>query len=166
MNNIAIITARGGSKRIPRKNIKEFLGKPIIAYSIQAALESKLFDEVMVSTDDKEIAKIAILYGATVPFFRSEKNSNDYAGTEDVIKEVMDYYKENGKSFDWLCCIYPTAPFITETKLVECMGEVIKSGANALVPVVKFSYPPQRAFILKENKYINYKWPKYIDKRS
>jgi pseudaminic acid cytidylyltransferase len=86
MNNIAIITARGGSKRIPRKNIKEFLGKPIIAYSIQAALESKLFDEVMVSTDDKEIAKIAILYGATVPFFRSEKNSNDYAGTEDVIK--------------------------------------------------------------------------------
>ena len=87
---IAIITARGGSKRIPQKNIKEFCGKPIIAYSIEAAINSGIFDEVMVSTDSMEIAKIAIKYGAKVPFMRSEANSSDYATTSDVLAEVID----------------------------------------------------------------------------
>ena len=90
MDSIAIITARGGSKRIPRKNVKEFCGKPIIAYSIEAALESGLFNEVMVSTDDGEIADIALAFGASVPFMRSKANSDDYADTADVAIEVLE----------------------------------------------------------------------------
>ncbi len=112
MNNLAIIPARGGSKRIPRKNIKDFLGKPIIAYSIEAALKSGLFEEVMVSTDDIKIADIAIQYGAKVPFMRSVKNADDHAVLEDVIKEVVDYYKERSQQFDYVCTILPTAPLI------------------------------------------------------
>src|SRR6218665_1230668 len=108
MSNIAIIPARGGSKRIPRKNIKDFCGKPIIAYSIRAALDSQLFDEVMVSTDDEEIAEISKQYGANVPFFRSADNSNDYATTASVLNEVLDRYAISDKNFQYGCCIYPT----------------------------------------------------------
>ena len=109
MKNIAIIPARGGSKRIPRKNIKDFLGKPIIAYSIQAALESGLFEEVMVSTDDEEIVEVARQYGANVPFLRSEAASNDFATTADVLIEVLNNYKSLEHSFDYTCCIYPNS---------------------------------------------------------
>lgn len=165
MSRIAIITARGGSKRIPRKNIKEFCGMPIIAYSIQAALDSNLFEEVMVSTDDKEIADIAISYGAKVPFYRSEKTSDDYATTADVLMEVLGEYKKLGKTFAWMCCIYPTAPFVTANKLKDSFAKVQAEGADALVPVVKFSYPPQRCFVMKDNKLV-YKWPEYINARS
>ncbi len=105
MKNLCIIPARGGSKRIPRKNIKPFMGKPIIAYSIEAALESGLFDEVMVSTDDEEIATIARQYGAAVPFMRSEETSNDFATTADVLKEVVNMYAQQGKTFDTICCV-------------------------------------------------------------
>ena len=118
---VAIITARGGSKRIPGKNIKAFCGKPIIAYSIEAALKSNVFNEVMVSTDSMEIANIARTYGAKVPFMRSEKTAGDYATTSDVILEVLDEYKKAGKTFEYACCIYPTAPFVTEQKLCEAM---------------------------------------------
>ena len=104
--NLAIITARGGSKRIPHKNIKSFVGKPIIAYSIEAALKSGAFDEVMVSTDDEEIARIAMEYGAGVPFMRSDANAGDYASTDDVIMEVLKAYEERGERFDCFCCIY------------------------------------------------------------
>ena len=110
MSKVAIITARGGSKRIPRKNIKDFCGKPIIAYSIEAALESGLFDEVMVSTDDEEIANVARAYGANVPFMRSEATSGDYATSGDVLTEVLSEYRIRGCEFDALACIYPTAP--------------------------------------------------------
>src|SRR5690242_889142 len=113
MKRIAIIPARGGSKRIPRKNIKLFFGKPIIAYSIEAALNSGLFDEIMVSTDDEEIASISQKYGANVPFFRSARNADDYATTYDVIKEVLNYYFSSEISFAYGCCIYPTAVFVT-----------------------------------------------------
>ena len=119
MGNICIIPARGGSKRIPRKNIKEFLGKPIIAYSIKAALDSGLFDEVMVSTDDFEIADIAKKFGANVPFIRSAKNSNDFATTFDVIKEVINYYKDQSVEFDNLCCLYSCAPFVNPRKQIS-----------------------------------------------
>ncbi len=166
MSNVAIITARGGSKRIPRKNIRDFLGKPIIAYSIQVALESKLFDEIMVSTDDKEIADIAISYGAKVPFFRSEKNSDDYAGTADVLKEVLEEYAKLGKIFDWMCCIYPTAPLVTADKLIESMKKLQEINADALIPIVKFSYPPQRSFVMNEKRFLEYKYPENIFKRS
>ncbi|WP_019551935.1 pseudaminic acid cytidylyltransferase [Propionispira raffinosivorans] len=165
MRSIAIITARGGSKRIPHKNIKEFCGKPILAYSIQAALESMIFDEVMVSTDDQEIAEVAKKYGAIVPFFRSEQASDDYATTADVLKEVLCDYKNIGKAFDWMCCIYPTAPFVTAKKLKDSFMEVQEKKADALIPVVRFSYPPQRCFIMNNGK-LSYKWPEYMRSRS
>lgn len=121
-NTVAVITARGGSKRIPKKNIKEFCGKPIIAYAIRAAIASNIFDEVMVSTDSEEIAKIARDYGAVVPFMRSEKNADDYATTEDVIMEVVNQYKERGKAYAYVCCLYPTTPFITSSILKEAVN--------------------------------------------
>ena len=165
MSAIAIITARGGSKRIPRKNIKCFCGKPIIAYSIEAAVKSKIFDEIMVSTDDKEIAEIALSYGAKVPFYRSTDTSDDYATTADVLIEVLEMYKDKRECFDRVCCIYPTAPFVTARKLQEAMSRLDLVKADALVPVVRFSYPPQRSFIM-HNKKISYKWPENISLRS
>ena len=117
MRTIAIITARGGSKRIPRKNIRDFCGSPIISYSIDAAINSNIFAEVMVSTDDNEIAKIALENGAQVPFYRSSRNSDDYSTTADVLIEVLSEYEKKGLKFDYLCCIYPTAPFVTSEKL-------------------------------------------------
>ena len=128
MSMLAIITARGGSKRIPKKNIKAFAGKPIIHYAIEAALNSGIFDEVMVSTDSEEIAQIARQAGANIPFMRSEKTANDFATTRDVLLEVLERYAEQGKHFEQICCIYPTNPFITGEKLRQagvqgfCLG--------------------------------------------
>lgn len=165
MSCVAIITARGGSKRIPKKNIKDFCGKPIIAYSIESALKSGIFDEVMVSTDDKEIAEFALSCGAKVPFMRSAKNSDDHSSTADVLLEVLSDYKKKGQEFEWMCCIYPTAPFVTSEKLCNAYENIKTENAEALIPVVKFSYPPQRCFFLKKNK-IAYKWPENVWKRS
>lgn len=163
---IAIIPARGGSKRIPRKNIKIFSGKPIISYSIESALESDLFDEVMVSTDDEEIARIAKKLGANVPFLRSSKNSDDFATTAEVMIEVLNGYKsEKNVEYADLCCIYPTAPFITAQKLVDSFRLFIIEAAEALIPVVKFSYPPQRAFCIN-NGVLAYIEPEYMNNRS
>lgn len=163
--NIAIITARGGSKRIPRKNIKQFCGKPILSYSIEAAINSKIFDEVMVSTDDNEIAEISLKYGACVPFLRSKKTSDDHAVTADVIEEVLQQYKKIGNNFDCFCCIYPTAPFITATRLKLAVETLISSEADSLIPVVKYSYPPQRGLVINQDR-INYKWPENMNARS
>lgn len=149
MKPIAIITARGGSKRIPKKNIKNFLGKPIIAYSIESALYSGIFDEVMVSTDSEEIAAIAKKYGASVPFMRSEATSNDYADTSDVLLEVINKYKESGKDYKEFCCIYPTAPFITEKKLIESYALLQDENVYNVVPMVAFSFPPQRGLVVR-----------------
>ena len=165
MSCVAIITARGGSKRIPRKNIKDFCGKPIIAYSIEAALKSGIFDEVMVSTDDKEIADFAISCGAKVPFMRSAKNSDDHSSTAEVLLEVLADYKKKKQEFEWMCCIYPTAPFVTSKKLCNAYKNITTESAEALISVVKFSYPPQRCFVLEKNK-IAYKWPENALKRS
>ena len=166
MNNssIAIITARGNSKRIPRKNIKEFCGKPIMNYSIEAALHSGLFTEVMVSTDDEEIAEIAKKAGAQVPFMRSSATASDYASTDDVILEVLNRYKELGREFETFCCIYPTAPFVTAQKLQKAAKLLEK--ADAVMPVVAFSYPPQRCVILNEDGELRMKWPEYAQTRS
>ena len=148
MKNLCIIPARGGSKRIPRKNIKSFMGKPIIAYSIEAALKSELFDEVMVSTDDEEFAEVARQFGASVPFLRSEATSNDFAGTEDVMKEVLDEYKKLGRFFDNFCCLYSTAPFVTSERLKEAYN-MLSDTVDAAFTVVEYSYPIQRS--LKRN---------------
>lgn len=147
---IAIITARGGSKRIPRKNIKEFCGKPILQYSIEAALKSGIFDEVMVSTDDMEIAETAKAAGAKVPFMRSEKTSNDYATTADVLMEVLEKYKEMGTEFKCICCIYPTAPFVTAEKLQKAFSLFKENNASQLTPIVAYSFPPQRCVAIRE----------------
>lgn len=165
MKSIAIITARGGSKRIPKKNIKEFCGKPIIAYSIEAALKSGCFDTVMVSTDSQEIAEIAKSYGAEVPFLRSEATSNDYATTVDVLNEVLDKYEEQGEKFELMCCIYPTAPFVTDEKLTKAVEILQSSGADSLMPVVAFSFPPQRGNIIRNGK-LEYQYPEYSQMRS
>lgn len=164
-NAICIITARGGSKRIPRKNIKDFCGKPIIAYSICAALDSGIFNEVMVSTDDQEIADVARQYGAKVPFLRSTKNSDDYATTTDVLAEVLVEYKKQGRDFYTMCCIYPTAPFITAEKLRSAYKVFLNSNAEMLEPVVAYSYPPQRSFVLRDGC-LAYQWPEYVRTRS
>ena len=165
MKSIAIITARGGSKRIPRKNIKEFCGKPILAYSIEAALNAGVFDTVMVSTDDEEIARIARQYGAEVPFFRSENTANDFATTNDVLLEVLAEYEKRGASYELACCIYPTAPFVTADKLKDAVDKLLLSDADTLIPVVAFSYPPQRAMIVKEGRLV-FEYPQYLDSRS
>jgi len=162
---LAIIPARGGSKRIPLKNIKSFCGKPIIEYSINAALQSGVFDEIMVSTDHKRIAETALEAGAKVPFFRSEENSNDFAGTAEVLIEVLDEYEKNGETFEYICCIYPTAPFVTGKKLQDAMDKLITKKANAVVPIVQFSYPIQRSLKI-EGEYAKMNWPENYSARS
>ena len=166
MSIIAVITARGGSKRIPRKNIKEFMGKPMLAYAIEATINSKVFDEVMVSTDDVEIAEIAKQFGAKVPFMRSEKTSNDFATTADVLDEVISEYKKRGKTFDELCCIYPCVPFLTADVINNAYEKFKTSDADRLIPVVKYSFPIQRAFKLNEQGMLEYREPENAPKRS
>ena len=164
MSALAIITARGGSKRIPRKNIRPFLGKPILLYSIEAAFQAGIFDEVMVSTDDPEIAELAKGAGASVPFLRSAQTANDYASTDDVIREVLECYRAAGREFDTFCCIYPTAPFITPKKLYTAM-ELLKD-AESVMPVTTFPYPVLRSLAVVENGHFGYKWPLFATARS
>ena len=163
--NLAIIPARGGSKRIPHKNIRYFLGKPIIAYSILSAIRSEIFDEVMVSTDSNEIAEIAKEYGAVIPFMRSDIASDDYSTTADVLLEVLSNYKRRGKTFDRLCCIYPTAPFVTPEKLCAAYRLLLQQYTDAIIPVVAFSYPPLRGLVL-DDSFVKLKWPENLNTRS
>lgn len=165
MKKLAVITARGGSKRIPHKNIKDFCGRPILAYSIEAALKSGVFDTVMVSTDDKEIARVAEECGAEVPFFRSGETSGDFATTAQVLLEVLEEYGKREQYFDLFCCIYPTAPFLTAERLREAMELLESSGADCVHPVVRFGFPPQRCLVM-EDGYLKFKWPEYRNTRS
>ena len=166
INNLAIIPARGSSKRIPRKNIKEFYGKPIISYSIEAALESGLFSEVMVSTDDSEIAEIAEKYGACIPFIRSTSNSDDYATTMDVILEVVDNYNRRDMQFDNVCCIYPTAPLIDGEKLKAGYDKLTNEQFDTVFPIVPFSYTVWRGFKVDSNGKADLVWPEFLNYRS
>ena len=166
MKILAIIPARGGSKRIPRKNIKIFAGQPIIKYSIDAAKESGLFDEIMVSTDDKEIAEISKSFGAKVPFMRSKENSTDMAMTASVLEEVVAEYKKRGKDFDYMCCIYPTAVFVTGERLREAKQMILEKSADAVIPVMKFGYPIQRALRTREDGGAVMFWPENYNTRS
>ncbi len=151
--SIAIITARGGSKRIPHKNIRDFCGKPIISYSIETAKKSGIFDRVMVSTDSDEIAAVAREYGAEVPFMRSAENSDDYSTTEDVMLEVLGSYSKIGEQYDVACCLYPTAVFVTPEILKESMRVMTEKNPDVVIPLVQFSYPPQRGMIINPNGY-------------
>jgi pseudaminic acid cytidylyltransferase len=165
MSKVAIIPARGGSKRIPRKNIKDFLGKPVIAYSIETAINSNLFDEVMVSTDDEEIASIAEKYGAKVPFYRSKKNSDDRATTVDVLLEVLGEYEKLDVKLKTGCCIYPTAPLLKRQVLLDAYNLMMKEQYDAVFPVVKFSYPIWRSLKLEGSKSAMI-WPEHLNTRS
>ncbi|MBD5376078.1 MAG: pseudaminic acid cytidylyltransferase [Bacteroides sp.] len=166
MKSICIIPARGGSKRIPRKNVKNFLGKPIISYSIETALKSDIFDEVMVSTDDDEIAEVARLYGAAVPFMRSAHTASDFATTADVINEVLDSYAANGKEFDTVCCLYATAPFVTPVRLQEAADIIAAGEFDSAFTCVEFSYPVLRSLVVNSEGRISMKWPEFKNSRS
>lgn len=163
--SIAIITARGGSKRIPKKNIKAFCGKPILAYSVEAALNAGCFDRVMVSTDSEEIAEIARKYGAEVPFMRSEKTSDDFATTAEVLMEVLAEYEKRGEVFQQMACLYPTAPFMTAEKLRLAMQMLKRRDIVEVQPVVAFSYPPQRGYVI-QGDFMEMKWKENYPKRS
>ena len=162
MRRIAIITARGGSKRIPKKNIRMFCGKPILAYSVEAALETELFDVVMVSTDSEEIAQTARDYGAEVPFMRSAATSDDYATTDDVLREVLEEYGNRNMMFDEMVCLYPTAPFVTGEKLKKAVALLEDNDADEVLPVVAYSFPPQRANIISDGLFTGHKMSKQI----
>jgi len=166
MHSIAIIPARGGSKRIPNKNIKPFCGKPIIAYSIETAIKSDCFDEIMVSTDDEEIAQLATSYNASVPFLRNPANSDDYVGMMDVVVEVIQRYKKDlSLHFDYACCLLATAPFVTEKLIQNAYSVLINDKATSAFPIVRYSYPIQRSLRLKGNK-TKMLWPENYSKRS
>lgn len=163
--NLAIIPARGGSKRIPRKNIKLFAGKPIIAYSIEAAIRSNLFEEVMVSTDDEEIAEIALHYGAKVPFMRSKKNADDFATTYAVLEEVIEEYGRRGIKIDVACCIYPCSPLIKTESLEKAHKELLRKNLDSIFPVVEYTTPIQRALKVTDGK-VDFLYPENINTRS
>ncbi len=165
MSAIAIIPARGGSKRIPRKNIRSFVGFPIIKYSIDAALRTQRFKEIMVSTDDEEIAAIATRFGAHVPFLRSAASSTDFAGTAEVLLEVLNAYLKEDMHFSHLCCIYPTAPFITQERIKTAMDMLIENDVDAVIPIVQYSFPIQRSVVI-ENGFVKMQWPENVNVRS
>jgi N-acylneuraminate cytidylyltransferase len=166
MKTLCIIPARGGSKRIPRKNLRAFNGRPIIAYPISAALESGCFDEVMVSTDDAEIAEVALACGATVPFMRSAANANDHAGTEEVFHEVILRYWALGHVFDFACGIYPTAALTTSAQLRRGF-ELLRTNdeLTTVLSLQRFSSPIQRALALRNGR-TPMMWPEHYDSRS
>lgn len=163
---LCIIPARGGSKRIIKKNIKKFIDKPIIGYSIELAIKSGIFDEIMVSTDDDEIVEYSVKHGAKVPFKRSERNSRDSSSTESVILEVLDNYIERGTQFDFICCIYPTAVLLQEKHLKKGL-EIIQLEKNySVFAAAEFPHPIWRAFRLNKLGNAEPIWPPMLDKRS
>ena len=164
--NICVIPARGGSKRIPRKNIKEFNGKPIIAYSIEAALKSNCFSQVIVSTDDDEISEVAKKYGALVPFVRPDELSNDYAGTIPVIKHAIEWMEDNNNYIENVCCLYATAPFIQSKIISKAYQQLQDSNSDYCFSVTSFAFPIQRAIKIVEGDKVDMFYPEYFNTRS
>ncbi len=163
---VAIIPARGGSKRIPRKNIKDFFGKPLISYSIEAALKSNLFEKVIVSTDDEEIANVAVKYGATVPFIRPKELSDDYIGTGAVVSHAINYLKEQKENYDFICTIYATAPLIQEKYLVEGFNKLKNSNVKNAFSCTSMPFPIQRTFKITKDERCEMFWRENFSKRS
>lgn len=163
---IAIIPARGGSKRIPKKNIKNFYGKPIIAYSIQVALESKLFEKVIVSTDSKEIAEIAEEYGAQVPFLRPHELSDDFISSGEAVNYTFNKLIENGEHYDYYCILYATAPLLRKEYLLKGFNEIIQGKASQAISCTSMPYPIQRSFKITQEGRCEMFWPENFLKRS
>lgn len=164
--NIAVIPARGGSKRIPKKNIRQFCGKPIISYSIKAAKETNLFDRIIVSTDSEEIAEVAKTYDAEVPFIRPAELSDDFTGTIPVLLHALNWLSKHGFATDYFCCIYATAPFVRSEHLIEGLNLLKKRNATTAFSVATFSYPIFRALKIGDNGRIEMFWPEYENSRS
>ena len=164
--NIAIIPARGGSKRIPRKNIKEFCRKPMIARPIQSAIESGCFDRIIVSTDDEEIAQIGREYGAVIPFLRPPELSNDYAGTMPVITHAIESIKTRGQEVKYACCIYATTPFVIATDLRQGLNLLKSSCVDYAFSVTSFPFPIQRAVRIKLENITQMFQPEHLNSRS
>ena len=164
--NICVIPARGGSKRIPRKNIKEFNGKSIIAYSIEAAFKSNCFSQVIVSTDDDEISEVAKKYGALVPFVRPDELSNDYAGTIPVIKHAIEWMEDNNNYIENVCCLYATAPFIQSKIISKAYQQLQDSNSDYCFSVTSFSFPIQRAIKIVQGDKVNMFYPEHYNTRS
>lgn len=163
--NLCVIPARGGSRRIEKKNVRLFLGKPIIAYSIGAALQSGCFQEVMVSTDDPQIADLARQLGASVPFLRSAETSGDTAGLAEVLLEVLSRYGRAGRQFGIASCVLATAPFLDASDLTAAMGTLIPARCDGIVSVCRYSYPIQRSLVERGER-LHMRWPKHYRSRS
>ena len=163
---VAIIPARGGSKRIPNKNIKSFAGQPIISYSINAAQESNLFDRIIVSTDSRKIAEVAKFYGAEVPFTRPAELSDDFAGTVPVLLHALNWFTDNGCSADYFCCIYPTAPFIQPVYIKKGLDLIKTKNATVTFSVTTFPYPISRSLKIGKTGRIEMFWPEHENSRS
>ena len=163
---LCVIPARGGSKRIPRKNIKYFCGKPIIAYSIEVALQSQCFYKVIVSTDDEEIARIAISYGAEAPFIRPKELSDDFIGTGEVAAHAVKWLKEQGQEFDYLCTIYATAPLLQSKYLLDGHEKIKNSEAINVFSATPMPFPIQRAFKVNKNGRCEMFTPEHFMTRS
>lgn len=163
---LAVIPARCGSKRIPKKNIKHFLGKPIIAYSIEVAIESGCFDKVIVSTDDEEIAEIARQHGAEVPFMRPPELSDDHTGTNDVVKHAINWYTEQNINIEYACCIYATSPFLQSQSLQEGLKQLQASDHSYAFSVTSFPFPIQRAIKINNKGNVEAFYPEHIFTRS
>lgn len=166
MSAVAIIPARGGSKRIPKKNIKEFFNKPLIAYSIEVALESKLFDKVIVSTDDEDIAKIAKEYGAEVPFLRPKELSDDITGTTDVTLHAVEFLKSQGFEYNFICTIYATAPLLEKKFLIQGYEKLKNSDAINSFSATSMPFPIQRTFKIDKNGRCEMFMPEHYESRS
>lgn len=164
--NVAIIPARGGSKRIPRKNIREFCGKPMIAWSIEAALESGCFDRVIVSTDDETIAEVARQFGAETPFSRPAALSDDFTGTLPVIRHAVEWLIQSGISINYACCLYATAPFVSAESIREGHRKLLESGCNFALTVTSFAFPIQRALKINEGGRLEMFHPEEFATRS
>jgi len=163
---VAIIPARGGSKRIPNKNTKLFAGRPIISYSIRVAQEAGLFDRVIVSTDSLEIAAIAREDGAEVPFLRPAELANDFAGTAEVVCHAIEWLAKEGKQPEFICCIYATAPFIQASYLKQGYDKLVSSDATTVFSVTTYPYPIYRSLKITEDDRIKMIWPDYENIRS
>lgn len=164
--NICIIPARAGSKRIPNKNIKDFLGKPIISYSIELAIKSNIFDKIIVSTDSTLIAEVSIKYGAEVPFFRPKELSDDYTGTHDVIRHAVEWLENSGEIIDYTCCLYPTAPLVQKKDLIEGFNIIKTNKWNSVIAATSYSYPIFRSFKKTHSGGLKMLFPKYYKSRS
>ena len=163
---IAVIPSRGGSKRIPRKNIKFFCGKPIIAWSIEAAIKSRCFDRIVVSTDDVEIADIAVSFGAEVPFIRSKELSNDYVGTIPVIADAVTWMDRHVSPVNFACCIYATAPFLEAQDILNGFNVLLQTNAEYAFSMTEYAFPIQRAFRINNDSRVEMFRPEFFEVRS